>query len=178
MSTNSNSGSSCNISQRPEILAKNRGLNPYRRSGLNRLGLFSPLALFDDSLPNVFADFFGEGQTSADSLYIPNVNLTETDKEYLVNCDLPGLTEKDVQITLEDEGIKISGERRHTEEKKEGSKVIHSETRYGKFERFIGFDSSIDSSKIDATLKNGQLKIVIPKIVKDQIQRKIEVKTG
>lgn len=155
-------------------------LNPQRKNRFGRLGLFSPVTLWDDDFDSIFNSFLTSPRgaiANEKSFFTPQIHLEETEKEYIVNCDLPGLTEKEVEVTLTDDGLKISGERKHSEEKREGSKVIHSETSYGRFERLIGFTNPIESSKIEASLKNGQLKVVLPKVEQRDSHQKIEVKS-
>jgi HSP20 family protein len=126
---------------------------------------------------------------------VPKVDVTETDKEIEITVELPGLERKDVEISVEDDVLAIRGEKRvereegdkseqgdktakgeKTEQSKNGGRNYHiSERSYGVFVRVLPLPSGVDPSKIQATMSNGVLKVVIPKPARSQA-KKIEVK--
>lgn len=90
----------------------------------------------------------------------PSVEVNETDKEIRVAAELPGLTEKDVEVTIDDGVLTLRGERKaETEDKERG----YSECYYGRFERQIGLPRGGERDKARATFKNGLLNIALPK---------------
>ena len=90
----------------------------------------------------------------------PRVEFGETDKEIRVTAELPGLDEKDVEITVEDDVLTLRGEKRsETEDKDRG----YSERSYGRFERHISLPRGIEQDKGNASFKNGVLAIALPK---------------
>jgi len=90
----------------------------------------------------------------------PSVELGETDSEIRVTAELPGLDEKDVELTLEDGVLTLRGEKRsETEDRERG----YSERSYGRFERRIGLPRGIEPDKASATFRNGVLSITVPK---------------
>jgi HSP20 family protein len=88
----------------------------------------------------------------------PHVELSETDKDIKVVAELPGLEEKDVQLTLQEGVLAISGEK-----KSETENPRYSERWQGRFQRMIQLGSDIDPDKVTAEFKNGVLTINVPK---------------
>jgi len=124
--------------------------------------------LFDD----VFRGFdqFGMGRfpslaSSRANWGWPNVELSETDKEIRVTAELPGLDEKDVEVTLDDDVLTLRGERRS---ESEDSERQFSERFYGRFERRIPLGSEVEEDKVEARFKNGVLTITMPKTERAQ----------
>lgn len=89
----------------------------------------------------------------------PKVELSETDKALTVSADLPGMTEKDVQVEIANGVLTIRGEKK-AEHKGEGR--YFSERYYGAFERQIPLDD-VQEDKVEATFKNGVLTVSLPK---------------
>ena len=90
----------------------------------------------------------------------PNVDVEETDKEYRVTAELPGLEERDVEVLLQDGVLTVRGEKKV--EKEAGNRTF-SERYYGRFERQIALDRDIEESAISATFRNGVLTVTAPK---------------
>lgn len=119
--------------------------------------------LFDD----VFRGFdqFGMGclpslAASRSNWGWPNVEVSETDKEIRVTAELPGLEEKDVEITLDDDVLTLRGEKRSENEDKNRQ---FSERFYGQFERRIALGTGVQDDKVEARFKSGVLTIIMPK---------------
>ena len=126
---------------------------------------FRPLAALERSWPKNFP---------AD----PAVDVTETEKAYEITAELPGMDEKGVEVNVSNGGITIKGEKKEeTEEKKKDYYV--SERRYGSFERHFGLPEGVDADKIEATFKNGILKVTLPKTAEAQkTAKKIDIKAA
>jgi len=107
-------------------------------------------------------------------LFHPNVGIRENDKELVIEVDVPGVKEEDIDVEVEDDKVIIRGERKHKEETKRED-YYHLESSYGAFSRVIGLPSYVDADKAQAEVKDGVLEIVIPKIEKRKA-RKLEVK--
>ena len=108
---------------------------------------------------------------------VPAVQLTEKDKEYRLTAELPGLKEEDIEVSVADGMITISGEKRE-EEKREEDGLLLNERRYGSFERRIALPSDVDANAISADIKKGVLTIVLPKDADGSPRsRKIEIST-
>ncbi len=108
----------------------------------------------------------------------PAVDVAESDKAYEITAELPGMAEKDVEVKLANGALTIKGEK--LEEKEEKKKNYHvSERRYGAFERSFRLPDGVDAGKIEASFKNGVLKVTLPKTLEAQKpEKKIEVKAG
>jgi HSP20 family protein len=117
--------------------------------------------------------FFNGYNLEPASKWSPSADISETDKSYFISVDIPGMESKDIKISVEDDVLNISGEREQVKE--ENEKYYRLERRYGKFERNFQLSQNVDSSKIDAEFKNGQLKIKLPKLPEKQ-KKQIEVK--
>jgi HSP20 family protein len=109
-------------------------------------------------------------------LSAPAVDFSEDEKAYRITAELPGMSEKDVEINLSGDVLTISGEKR--EEREEKEKSYHfSERRYGSFRRSFAVPQGVDRDKVEATFKNGVLSLTLPKTPEAvQQQKKIEVK--
>jgi len=90
----------------------------------------------------------------------PHVELGETDKEIRVTAELPGLDEKDVEITVEDGALTLRGEKRSEVEDKDRG---YTERNYGRFERRIGLPQGIERDHAAATFRNGVLTVTLLK---------------
>jgi HSP20 family protein len=136
-------------------------------------------APFSTDFSRLFNSFFDTPTTAANSAarrWIPAVDLTETEGEYVLKADLPGLTEKDVHVEVENNVLTVSGERKSEhEEKREGFRRV--ERSYGSFARRLTLPDGVDADAIKATVTNGVLEVQIPKpeAVKP---RKVEITVG
>jgi HSP20 family protein len=93
----------------------------------------------------------------------PMVNVKESPKDITVTADIPGIKEEEINIEVGDDFVDISGERKE-ESKKEEEGYYHQEVRYGSFARRISLPTEIKPDSAEATIKDGQLKIVISKL--------------
>jgi HSP20 family protein len=126
--------------------------------------------LFDD----VFRGFDQFGRfpslgASRSSWGWPNVEVSETDKEIRVTAELPGLDEKDVELTLDDDVLTLRGEKRSESEDKERQ---FSERFYRHFERCIPLGTEVEEDKVEARFKNGVLSVTMPKSQRAQSRTK------
>lgn len=128
--------------------------------------------LFDDAFRGL--DQFGMGRfpsptTSRSNWGWPNAEVSETGTEIRVTAELPGLDEKDVEITLDDDVLTLRGEKRS---ESEGKDPQFSERFYGRFERRIPLGAEVDDDKVEAHFKNGVLTITMPKSERAQSKAK------
>jgi HSP20 family protein len=108
----------------------------------------------------------------------PQLDVTEDDKAFAVKVDLPGLDEKDVEVTLSDRLLTIRGEKKEDKETKEKN-YYRRERAYGTFRRSIEIPAVVDATKIDASFKKGVLTIQLPKTKEAQQKvKQIEVKAA
>ena len=121
---------------------------------------------FDDwDLPSVFS---GEDE------WIPAFDISENDKEYVVSAELPGIDIKDVDITISDGILSVKGEKKHETEDK-GENYHRIERHYGSFHRSFRIPGRVESDKVDASFKDGILKVLLPKAEGTET-KKIDIK--
>lgn len=110
-----------------------------------------------DYLGNSFFDFRPVEQNR-----FPKVDITETDNNFLITAELPGLDEKNVDLTLDDGTLTINGEKKTETENTQGE-FYSRERSYGKFKRSFEVPAIIDQNKIDASFVKGVLTVTMPK---------------
>ncbi|MEL7834750.1 Hsp20/alpha crystallin family protein [Fodinibius sp. Rm-B-1B1-1] len=120
--------------------------------------------IFNELIP--FSWRLDEPETGM-SMWTPITDMMETDNEYLLEVELPGLTKKDIQINCQDNVLSVEGERKH-DKKEERPGYLRSERSYGAFKRSIILPTSILEDKVKATFKDGILKITVPKAEKSK----------
>lgn len=133
------------------------------RNPVTRSDSISPVASLHREVNRLFDDLFRS--TDDSRLWEgrgawPSVDVDETEKEYRVIAELPGLEERDVEVLLQDGVLTVRGEKKLETETRNRS---YSERFYGRFERQISLDRDIDESAVRATFKNGVLTVTVPK---------------
>ena len=108
--------------------------------------------------------------------WVPSMDLVETEEHFVLRADLPGLTEEDVSIELEDNVLTVAGERKaEHEEKKEG--FYRMERSFGHFRRSLTLPEGVDAEKIAATFDKGVLEVRIPK-PEERKPHRVAIKVG
>lgn len=120
---------------------------------------------FHKEIDRVFNDFFSfEPSAFFKSDWLPKVDVREDEKEINVTAELPGIDEKDLNVSLEQGMLTISGEKKSEREERDKKKnYVISERHYGSFSRSIALPEGVKADKIKAEFKKGILKIEIPK---------------
>lgn len=99
-----------------------------------------------------------------DQTFFPLVDVVETENAFVATADLPGLKKEDIEISVEDGVLSISGERKlETETNGEGKSFKRIERAYGRFSRSFTLPQGIDPQKVEATFGEGVLKLTLPK---------------
>ena len=120
---------------------------------------------FDFDIPSLF---------NGEDLIIPHFDISETEKEYVISGEIPGIEVKDLNVTLTDGIITIKGEKKkETENTEENYHRI--ERHYGSFQRSFRVPDNVKPEKLDANYKDGVLKLTLPKSEASEV-KKIEVK--
>ena len=115
---------------------------------------------------------------SSFSVPSPAVDITEDDAAYKVTAELPGMSEKEIEVVVSGDMLTLKGEKRQEKEKKEKNSYL-SERSYGSFQRSFYVPDGVDRDKIAANFSKGVLTITMPKSAKAvEQQKKIEVKAG
>lgn len=139
------------------------------RNGRQR-SLFDPFESFSRDFENMFRDFNRRsGMTQLEDMNLPLCDVEETDKEYVLEFDLPGVKKDEINIEVVGNQIVVSGERR--QEKKEEGKQHRMERRYGSFQRVFTMTDEIDPNRIEASFDNGVLRMTVPKSEEAQPKR-------
>jgi HSP20 family protein len=116
------------------------------------------------------------GTTGSARRWVPAMDLLETDDDFVLRADLPGMSESDVNIELEDNVLTLSGERKaEHEEKSEG--FYRVERASGSFSRSLTLPKGVDPEAVDASFDRGVLEVRIPK-PEQRKPRKITIAAG
>ncbi|MDE2583302.1 MAG: Hsp20/alpha crystallin family protein [Rhodospirillales bacterium] len=134
--------------------------------------------LFDRFFPG-FPSFLGLPRTGEKiSLTTPAVEVTESEADYRIAAELPGMKETDIEVGVSGDTLTLKGEKRQETERKDAN-TYFSERSYGAFERSFLLPDGVDREKIAATFDKGVLTVTLPKTeAAKQESRKIEVKTA
>ena len=106
-------------------------------------------------------------QAERELLHPMALNITETDQAFTVKAEVPGFTEKEIEVAVEQGRLTITGQRESSKEERKG-KTICAESSSDKILRIVDLPSEIDRDKVAATLKNGVLELTLPKVAKAQ----------
>ncbi len=130
---------------------------------------WEPFRELDDAFTR-YSPFFGRlaaaraggAQERATAARTPVANISETETDYLIKAELPEVSKEDVKVTVDENVISISGERRK-EAEHEDEKVHRVESFYGQFSRSFRLPEDADINAIQAESRNGVLKVRVPK---------------
>ncbi|HYF01063.1 MAG TPA: Hsp20/alpha crystallin family protein [Planctomycetota bacterium] len=135
------------------------------------------LSRFRDAMDRFFENFFGGAEStraSGGGAWSPTVDVSETEQEFLVRAELPGLDPSEVDVTVQNDALVLSGEKK--EQREEGSGPYRvSERRYGAFCRSIPLPASADPERIEADYDHGLLTVRVAK-KEGARPRKVEVR--
>ena len=125
---------------------------------------------FERDCDALFNTFRSDGELAA---FNPAVDIVEEEDRFLIKADLPGVSQKAIEIKVHDGVLLLSGKREETREEK-GEKSYYSERRQGSFRRNFNLGDKVDASKIEAKYDSGVLTVTLPK--KEETKpRQIEV---
>lgn len=146
-------------------------LSPWARS-------YDPFATLQREVERVFEDFsrgfptFAGGTTEL----TPKMDVSETDKEFEMTFELPGLEEKDIEVNVADNVLTVRGEKKAEKEQKDKNYRM-SERSYGSFMRSVELPDGIDPDAIKATITKGVLKVSVPKPA-PAVTKKVDIKAA
>lgn len=131
-----------------------------------RDGLLDPVTEFtrlQDEINRLFdLDFAPVSNGLFDRRVSPPVDIVETDDAYILTCDLPGINQQDLDISIAGNVLTIKGEKK-AEKEDEKRRVFKRETWSGSFQRTLSLPETVQGDAIDATMKDGVLSIVVPR---------------
>jgi HSP20 family protein len=127
---------------------------------------------FSREIDRMFDAFFGQSEQQA-RRWVPPMDLVEADDHFVLKADLPGLSEGDVSIEVQDGSLTISGERKSEHEGHERG-WYRIERAFGSFNRSLTLPDGVDADRIEASFSNGVLEVRIPKPA-ERKPRRIEI---
>ena len=147
-----------------------RDLTPWRAQRASAPAAFGdPFRSFQREMDRLFDDFshsfgmpslresFGE-----DRFLMPRLDVDETEKAYEISVELPGIDEKDLEVSVADGVLTIKGEKKAESESKDKGR-LHVERSFGSFQRTLSLPADASAEKIDASFRNGVLKLTVGK---------------
>ena len=133
---------------------------PVRRDIDNQFALFRKE--FDDLFDNFFGSFDMQPFEGRLGIFTPKIDVVEGDKDIKIHAELPGMDEKDIDVSISKNSLAIKGEKKEEKEDK-GKDYYHMERSYGSFIRVIPLPVEVDDTKVKASFKKGVLSIDLPK---------------
>jgi HSP20 family protein len=141
-------------------------LNPFR-------GFYDAQSEVDRLFDEMFG---GQGRRGGQQLaqWAPAVDVLTKDGDLVIRAELPGVKQEDVDITLQNGVLTISGEHKVDEEQERGNYHVR-ERRYGSFRRSMTLPEGTDESKVQARFKDGVLKVTVEGAAIEQAPKRIEI---
>jgi HSP20 family protein len=137
---------------------------------------FEPLKEFE-SLHDRLMRMFNEFPMEVTSQFNPRIDISEDEKNIYVEAEVPGIRKEDLKISIQDNILTISGEKKHEFEDKKEKNYYRSERCYGSFQRSFTLPADINRDKTEANFEDGILKINIEKSQpKEEKARTIQIK--
>ena len=148
-------------------------------NSITRWDPFRNLSSLQDQVNRLFeTSFKANADNSALTTWAPPVDIYETENELVIKADLPDVVEKDVDIRVENNMLTIRGERKFEESVKEDN-YLRVERAYGSFSRSFSLPNTVNTEAIQATYKDGVLRVVLPKRAESKPKQvKINVTNG
>jgi HSP20 family protein len=159
-------------------------LTPFR-SGGGLLGGGDPFLSLHREMNRLFDDAFrgapataGQG-SGAGNFVNALMNVSETDNEIRITAELPGVTEQDIDVSLDDDVLTIRGEKKFERTEGGEKESFHFvERSYGTFQRAIRLPFPINPDQVKASFENGVLTVTLPKTAQAERTRRIQVRAG
>lgn len=130
--------------------------------------------LFDDTLRETSSQ---SGPERSNNFIPPPINVAETEDEYRITAELPGLSQDQVDVRLDEDVLTIRGEKKF--ERKDDAEDYHLvERSYGTVQRSLRLPVRVDAEQVQASFDNGVLQITLPKLKALETSRRIEIRGG
>ncbi|MBN2731884.1 MAG: Hsp20/alpha crystallin family protein [Balneolaceae bacterium] len=123
---------------------------------------------------DIIDEFFNDAVSTNQDSFVPSIDISETEDQFLISAELPGMKKEDINISLENGRLSISGERSLKNEE-EGKTFHRVETQYGSFSRSFRLPDYVDEETINASYNDGLLNISINK-AENKVKKQIKVK--
>jgi HSP20 family protein len=140
--------------------------------------LLEPFDLLENDFESLADRFFGPEARRFRGMrpIVPKIDLGETDAQFEVKAELPGVKPEDVRVEVMDGELSIRGEAKR-EEEQEGKTWRRIEREHGEFERRIALPTAVDRERVEARFADGVLTVTLPKTAQ-ALSRQIKVQTG
>ena len=158
-----------------------RNLVPFgKKSLIQKQETDNPFDLLRREMDSLFDNFFRgfdlEPFVVRTGAFHPKVDVVEDDKEIRISAELPGMDEKDIDVSLQNDMITVKGEKKEEKEDK-GKDFYRIERSFGSFSRSLPLPKEVDTDKVEAKFSKGVLYITLPKTAKAVAEtKKITVK--
>ncbi|MGO4571702.1 Hsp20/alpha crystallin family protein [Microvirga sp. 2TAF3] len=159
-------------------------LSPYRFGLPMEMGLAQdPFTSLHREMNRLFDDVLRGGggggllampEGQATGMLMPKINVSETDREVLISAELPGVSEKDIDVSLDDDMLTIRAEKK-LERKEEKENFHFVERSFGTFQRSLRLPYMIKPDQVKATFENGVLMVRLPKSKEQERSHRIQV---
>jgi|SRR5215813_2924346 len=136
----------------------------WRPFGLSTMDRWEPFRVSDIQceVNRLFDNFFGGPASGTGRTWAPPVDMYATKDDLVLGVEMPGVSEKDVSVSITGDLLTVKGERRFENQVKEKD-LLHVERTYGKFERLIQLPMAVQADRVKATYRDGILEIRLPK---------------
>jgi HSP20 family protein len=147
----------------------------WQRPTLSTWPSFGRLADLRDEIDRLFESPLSELTRTSQLLsgWTPALDVYEDKDSFIVKAELPGMKKEDIEVSLHDGSLSISGERK-TEAKREDSEVYRAERFFGRFQRTVSLPTAVAADKVKAAYNDGVLTITLPK-TEEAKPKKIDV---
>ena len=137
----------------------------WRPFGLSTMDQWEPFRVADiqTEVNRLFENFLERPASATGRVWVPPVDMYATKDELVLTLELPGISEKDVSVSITGDLLTVKGERRFEQQMKEQD-LLHVERTYGKFERVIQLPMAVQADHVKATYRDGVLEIKLPKV--------------
>jgi HSP20 family protein len=136
----------------------------WRPFGLSTMDRWEPFRVSDiqNEVNRLFDNFFGRPASTTGRAWVPPVDMYATKDDVVLTLELPGVSEKDVNVSITGDLLTVKGERRFEHQANE-QELLHVERTYGKFERLVQLPMAVQADRVKATYRDGVLEIKLPK---------------
>ena len=149
-------------------------LSPFR----GRRGFYDPVSemnrMFDNMLGGLMRRPGSQQQRAELTEWAPAIDVVTKDGDLVIRAELPGVKQEDVDITLQNNVLTLSGERKAEQEEERGGYYVR-ERRYGSFSRSLTVPEGVDESKIHARYENGVLEVTVEGAAEVQEPKRIQI---
>jgi HSP20 family protein len=122
---------------------------------------------FNRMVESMFQDFLAPlaqgGRRLEEGLAMPRLDVSETEKSFEVQAELPGVKKEDIKVAIDGQRVTIEGECQQANEQRQGEQVVYSERSTRRYQRSFTLPSEVDDAGAEARLENGILMLTLPK---------------